>query len=176
MSLEAHVSPQGNIVKCLAPFTLLGAHECQIYPDPSEILENQRVEEEEFQETFHIQDKKTLPTLDGQGFDSPSNAFVPLVPATLENTVKDNTLVENTVMANTVVENNTSALQEDGKDSMDMDSPIIIQEKSDWVSYHGHSAEVFTCAWNRNDEWIATGYFTLSQGLGQEMGLQGYGL
>ena len=156
MSLEAHVSPQGNIVKCLAPFTLLGTHECQIYPDPSEILANQGVDEEEFQESFHIQDKKTL---DGQVFDSPSSAFissacVPLVPATLENTV-----MANTGMANTVLENNTSALQEDGKDSMDMDSPIIIQEKSDWVSYHGHSAEVFTCAWNRNDEWIATGYF-----------------
>lgn len=134
MSLEAHVSPEGNIVKCLAPFSLLGPHECQIYPDPNEIMELEDSEtqmQESVQTKDHIQDQITL--------TSPNNSSLAAKPASAHSPVPQ---------VNTQIE----------KDSMDMDSSAIVQDKTDSVSYYGHTAEVFTCAWNKNDEWIATGY------------------
>jgi len=137
MSLETHVSPEGNIIKCLAPFSLLGHHECQVYDEHFD----------ELQESGH-----SIESLENIPFSPPSKnePFSPALSQLGSNTAA--LLKSHLPMAH-------SADQIQDKDTMDTDVPAIVtpEEKGDWVSFYGHTAEVFTCAWNRNDEWIATG-------------------
>lgn len=147
MSLEAHVSPEGNIVKCLAPFSLLGPHECQIYTDPNDIME---LEDSETQIQESVQPKEQIQ--DAISLSTPHNNTLTAKSA--------HTPIQQVQQQMQQVQQQVQQQEENThieKDSMDMDSGAITQDKTDSISYYGHTAEVFTCAWNRNDEWIATG-------------------
>lgn len=145
MSLEAHVSPDGNIVKCLAPFTLLGPHECQVYP---------------LNDTIPDQNQESSDVHDIALNNPQEHTLAPMVAPVQHNNNTEKEHIEKDYTENV---------------DMEMDSPAIVQEKTDWISYHGHTSEVFTCAWNKNDEWIATGYFVLNKSLVQEMVQLEYG-
>lgn len=167
MSLETHVTAEGNIVKCLAPFSLLGQHECQIYPDTSEIMEN--LDDAQMQESGPSQDSLEIiqfntPT-SAASFGSmappassaaPNQTVTPIAASTTPGSILQ---TSHGVSQSTSLSHRAADLTQD-KGGMDIDYHVPsggIQEKGEWVSYYGHTAEVFTCAWNRNDEWIATG-------------------
>ncbi|KAH6599203.1 hypothetical protein BASA50_003231 [Batrachochytrium salamandrivorans] len=154
LEVETHIQENGNEKRCIAPFTLLGPHECQIVPTEFD---------EDYDDGFN--GSKRGKRTDDQHMSRRDRRDDRKPAKRSENrekrTRKESSTIDDSIDTNAPKQEASEHKRIDGENEMDLDGPIngLPQEfsTSDVQSLTGHQSEVFVCSWNPIETLLATG-------------------
>ncbi|EGF81033.1 hypothetical protein BATDEDRAFT_35019 [Batrachochytrium dendrobatidis JAM81] len=155
LEVETHIQENGNEKRCIAPFTLLGPHECQIVPNDFE---------DDFEETFggNRRGKRNDDLQCSRRERRDERKSTKRSENREKRQRKESiTIDDNTDTATSQKHEGFGSNEVEREIDMDMDTSV------EAVSHHfnateiqlliGHQAEVFVCSWNPKEALLATG-------------------